>query len=204
MEYQKIINLLDDTTNEPSKFRTRDQVEINDKLKGRCDNSNIRFKTSIIRSNLCHYSDSQILVKGTITVPNTAAEGAVVNNTNKKMIFRNCAPFTDGITKINNAQIDDAQKIYVVMPMYNLIEYSNAYLKTSGSLWQWYRDEPALDNNGNIIDFIDDNNNSSSFKFKQKTTGQTGKARTKDVEITIPLKYLSNFCRTLDARDDFN
>ena len=108
MEYQKIINLLDDTTNEPSKFRTRDQVEINDKLKGRCDNSNIRFKTSIIRSNLCHYSDSQILVKGTITVPNTAAEGAVVNNTNKKMIFRNCAPFTHGITKINNAQIDDA------------------------------------------------------------------------------------------------
>ena len=66
------------------------------------------------------------------------------------------------------------------MPMYNLIEYSNAYLKTSGSLRQWYRDEPALDNNGNIIDFIDDNNNSS------------------------PLKYLSNFCRTLDARDDFN
>ena len=78
MEYQKIINLLDDTTNQPSKFRTRNWVEINDESKGRYDNSNIRFKTSMIRSNLCNYSDLYILVKGTV---GTAAAGTTVNNT---------------------------------------------------------------------------------------------------------------------------
>ena len=82
--------------------------------------------------------------------------------------------------------------------MYNLVEYSDTYSKTSGSLWQYYRDEPALDNNGNIIDFSDDNNNSASFKFKQKITGQTGNDDTKAVEIMVPLKYLSNFWRTLE------
>ena len=120
MEYQKIINLLDDTTNQPSKFRTRNWVEINDESKGRYDNSDISFKTSIIRSSLWDYSDAYILVKGTITVPNTVAAGAAVNDTNKKVIFKNCTPFTDCITEINNTQIDE--KFDVVMPMYNLIE----------------------------------------------------------------------------------
>ena len=91
-----------------------------------------------------------------------------VNNINKKVISKNCAPFTDCITKINNTQVDDAQKIDTVMPKYYLIEYSGAYSKTSGSLWQYRRDEQALDNNNNIIDFPADNNNSTSFKFKQK------------------------------------
>ena len=76
----------------------------------------------MIRSNLCDYSDAYILLKGTITVPNTAAAGAAVNNTNKKVIFKNCAPFTDCITEKNNTQVDDAQKIDEVMPIYNLIE----------------------------------------------------------------------------------
>ena len=107
----------------------------------------------MIRSNLCDYSDAYILFKGTITVPNMAAVGATVNNTNKKVIFKNCAPFTNCITKINNTQVDDTQDIDIAMPMYNLIEYSDAYLKTSGNLWQYYRDEPALDDNRNIIDF---------------------------------------------------
>ena len=84
MEYLKIINLVDDTTNQPSKFRTRNWVEINDKLKGRYHNSNIRFKTSMIRSNLCDYSDWYVLVKGTITAPDTKDAGTAVNNTNKK------------------------------------------------------------------------------------------------------------------------
>ena len=82
--------------------------------------------------------------------------------------------------------------------MYNLIEYSDTYLKISGSLWQFYRDEPALDNNGNVIDFLDDNNNSASFKFKPKITGKTGNGGRKDVEILVPLKYLSNFWRKLE------
>ena len=88
MEYQKIMKLLDDTTNQPSKFRTRDWVEINDESKVRYDNSNIRFKTSLISSKLCAYSDAQILVKGTIAVPNTATPGAAANNTNKKYYLK--------------------------------------------------------------------------------------------------------------------
>ena len=88
----------------------------------------------MVRSNLCDYSVACIHVKATITVPNIGAQGAAVNNTNKKLIFKNCAPFTNCITKINNAQLDDAQDIDTVIPMYNLIEYSDAYLKTSGSL----------------------------------------------------------------------
>ena len=82
------------------------------------------------------------------------------------------------------------------MPMYNLIEYSGAYSKT-GSLWQYYRDELALDNN-NVLDFPANNNNSISFKFKQQITGQTGNGVTKDVEIMVLLKYLSNFLGTLE------
>ena len=84
MEYQKMINLLDDKTNQPCKFRTRDWAEINDESKGRYDNSKMRFKTISIRSGLCDYSDAYILINGTITVPNTAAAGTVANNTNKK------------------------------------------------------------------------------------------------------------------------
>ena len=78
------------------------------------------------------------------------------------------------------------------MPMYSLIEYSDTYLKMSGSLWQCYGDEPTLNNNV-IIDFTADNNNSISFKFKQQITGQTGNNETKDIEIKVTLKYLSNF-----------
>ena len=87
MEHQKVISLLDDTTNQLSKFRTRNWAEINDESKGRYDNSNIRFKTSMIRWNLCDYSDSYIRVKGARTVPNTEAAGTAVNNTNKKVMF---------------------------------------------------------------------------------------------------------------------
>ena len=81
----------------------------------------------MIRSNLCDYSDAYIVFKGTITVPNTAAADEAVNNTNKKVIFKNCATFTGCITKINNTKVDDAQETDIVMSMYNLIEYSDAY-----------------------------------------------------------------------------
>ena len=79
------------------------------------------------------------------------------------------------------------------MPMSNLIEYSDTYSKTYWSVLQYYRDEAALDNDGSIIDFPDDNNNSASLKFKQKITGQTGIGGTKDVEVMVPLKHFSNF-----------
>ena len=101
MEEQKSINLLDDITIQPSKCRTRHWIKINDESKRTYD-SNIRQKTSIIKSNLCEYNDAYVLVKGTITVPNTAAAGAAENAINKKVIFKNCAPFTDSITEINN------------------------------------------------------------------------------------------------------
>ena len=129
------MNLLDTTSNQPCKFRTKNSVEINDESRGASNiNSQIKFKTSMLKSSLCDYSDAYILVKRTITVNNTAAADADANNTNKKVIFKNCAPFTNCISEINNTQVDNAKDIDIVMPMYNLIEYSNNYSKISGSL----------------------------------------------------------------------
>ena len=132
-----MIYLLEDTTNQPSKFRTKTWVEINDEKRGTYNaNSDIRFKTSMIRPKSYDNSDAYTNVKATITVPNTAAAAAVpADNTKKKVIFKNCAPFAKCIIEINNSQVDDAQDIQVVMPMYNLIEYSNVYSKTLRSLW---------------------------------------------------------------------
>ena len=145
MEYQQIINLLDNTPNQPTKFRTKNWVEINDESRGTYNTNNqIRFKTSMLRTSLCDYSNAYILVKGTITVANTAAADADANNTIKKVIYENCAPFTSRICRINNTQLDDPQYIDVIMPMYNLIEYSDNYSKTSGILWQFCRDVPAV------------------------------------------------------------
>ena len=159
--------------------------------------SQIKFKTTMIKSSLCDYSDAYIHVKGTITVNNTAAAGGDANNTNKKAIFKNCAPFTNCISEINITDIDNAKDIDIVMSMYNLIEYSDNYSKTSGSLWQYTKDIPAVNNDNAIIDFTN-NNLSDSFDFKVKMTGQTGDNGTKNVEIMVPLKYLSNFWRTLE------
>ena len=103
MQYQKIANLLNDWSNKSSKFKTKNWVEINDDVRGvYSPNKQIRFRISMLRSSLCDYSDAYILVKGNITVNNTAADGAAANNTNKKVIFKNCAPFTSCISKINN------------------------------------------------------------------------------------------------------
>ena len=120
MEYQKIANLLNDESNKPSKFRTKNWFEINDDVRViYCPNKQIRFKTAMLRSSLCDYSDSYTLVKANIMVNNTAAEGAAATNTNKKVIFKNCTPFTKCISKINNTEIDDAEYIDIVIPMYN-------------------------------------------------------------------------------------
>ena len=200
MEYQKIANLIDDNTpNQPSKFRARNWIEINGESRGTYNvNSQIEFKTTMLKSSLCDYSDAYILVKGTISANNTAADGAAANNTNKKVIFKNCAPFTNCLSEINNMQIDNAKDIDIVMSMYNLIEYSHNYAKTTGSLWQYCKDIPARNaNNNNIVIFAEDNI-TDSFKFKAKITGQTGNDGTKDVEIMVPLNYLSNFWRTLE------
>ena len=133
-----------------------------------------------------------ILVKRTISV--TAQAGDNPNNANKKVVFKNCAPFTDCISKINNTQIDNGKHIDVIMPMYNLIEYSDNYSKTSESLW---KDEPALTDSSAVANFHAADN-SASFKCKQKITGVTDDDGTESVEIMVLLKYLSNFSRTLE------
>ena len=112
MEYKKIASFVDNASNQPSKFRTKNRVEINDESRGTYSvNRQIDFKTSMLRYSLCDYSDAYILVKGNITFNNTAAADADVNNANKKAIFNNCALFTDCISKINYIQIDNVKDI---------------------------------------------------------------------------------------------
>ena len=99
MAYQKVVNSLNDQSNQPSKLRTRNWVEINDEARGTYSlNKQIKFKTSMLRSSLCDYSDAYILAKGNITVNNTADAGDAANNINKKVIFKDCAPFTNCIS----------------------------------------------------------------------------------------------------------
>ena len=150
----------------------------------------------MLRSRFCDYSDAYILVKGNISVNNTAAGGAAANNTNKRVTFKNCAPFTNCIRKINNTQIDNAEYIDIVMPMYNLMVYSDNYSKTSRNLWQHCKDIPPINENGDIINF-NGANDTDSFNFKSNNNDDNI-ARKVDVEIMIPLKYLRNFWRTLE------
>ena len=137
MEYQKIANLVDDTSNQPSKFRTKNWVEINDESRGAYDaNSQIKFKTTMLKSSLCDYTDAYILVKGKITITGAGADAAArqADERDKGVAFKNCAPFINCISEINNTQVDNAKGIDTVMPLYNLIEYSDNYAKTTGSL----------------------------------------------------------------------
>ena len=164
MEQQKIANLLDnEESNQPSKFRTKNQVEINEEKRGRYDGNDIKFKTTMARSNLCGYADAYIHVKGTITITGEGDDDAArkADKRDKGATFKNCTPLTKCINRINNADTDTAQDINIVMPMYNSIEYSDNYSKTSGCLWQYYKDEP----NDNLAD-------SESFKSKVKITGK--------------------------------
>ena len=110
----------------------------------------------MLRSNLFDYADAYILVKGTITITGAGNDDATkrADERDKGVTFKNCAPFTKCISRINNTDIDTAQDIDIVMPMYNLIEYSDNYSKTFGSLWQYYKDEHnvnIMQSNLNII-----------------------------------------------------
>ena len=163
MEQQKTINLLGDTPNRATKFRTKNWVEINDGSYGVYNfDIQIKFKTLMIRSSLYDQSDAYTLVKVTITVPNTGT-AAALNNRNKKVIFKNFGLFTDCISEISNKEINHAKDIDVVMPRHNLIEYSEHYLKLSGSLWQYQRDEPFINDEDVEQDSIF--NDASSFNF---------------------------------------
>ena len=164
MEKQKIINLLNDSSNEESKFATKKSYDIwqnvidSQTTKGKYKQGDvIKFETETIKSSLCDYSDAFILVTGNITVD--------VNN-DTDVAFKNCAPFSTCTTKINDVFVDEANHIYIAMPMYNLIEYSDNYSDTSGSLLQFKRDEvPA--NNANLI--IDDSQSFSLFNVERRT-----------------------------------
>ena len=139
MEYQKIVNLLENASNQPSKFRTRNWVKVNDESRGTYTGDNIKFKTTMLRSDLCDYTDTYIIVKGTMTITGAgdAAATRQADARNKGAAFKNCAPFTKCISRINNTDIDNAKDIDIVMLMYNFIEYSDNYSKTSGSLYQY-------------------------------------------------------------------
>ena len=171
------------------RFVTQKWIEVYDQSEKNI-NKEIRIKTSVLRSDLCDYSSTHIIVKGDITVTN-------LNNAkrNKAVAFKNNALFINCISKINGIKIDNAEDLDVVMPMYNLLEYSKSYRKTTGSLRNYYRDQPS-----NPL-----STNSESFKYKIRFTGNTynvdndddnydaNKAGKKETEIVIPLKYLSNF-----------
>ena len=200
MEYQKIINLFDKALDQPSKFRTINWVEMNEESRETYNTyDQIKCKTAMLKSSSCDYSDAYILVKGNITVHNTAAAEAHVNNTNKTVISKNCAPFTGCISEINNKQVHNAKYIDIALPMYNLIEYSDSYSKTSRGLWQYCKDIAAVNNNGDIVDF-NGTNATDSFNFKAKMTGQNNDdGEINNIEIMVRLKYfLSNFWRTLE------
>ena len=199
MEFQKIANFLGTTLDDKDfpRFVTKKWIEVNDQT-GK-NNYNVykesRNKTSMLRSDLCDYSDAYIVVEGDILA--TEPDNAKIN---KAVGFKSNAPFINCISKINGIKIDNAEKLDVVMPMYNLLEYSKNYGKTTGSLWNYYRDEPS-----NPL-----SSNSESFKCKTSITGNTynvgdgeadydaGKAGKNITEVIIPLKNLSNFWRVLN------
>ena len=133
----------------------------------------------MLRSSLCDYSDAYTLVKWSISIAEQAGDNS--NNANKKVVFKNCTPFTDCISEINNKQIDNAKHIDGIMPIHNSIECSDNYSKTSRSSWQYYRDEPALTDVGSIANFHTADN-SASFEFKQKITGVTDYDGTKTLK----------------------
>ena len=148
----------------------------------------------MLQSDLCDYSDAYIVVKGTIIVRRANNDAY-----DKKLGFKNNALFISCITKINNTLIDNVEDLDLVMSMYNLTEYSKNDSKTSGSLWNYYRDEPnsGLGGADNSVDYsIKD---SKSFDYKTGITGTLADDNTtKNAEIVVPLKYLNNFWRTLD------
>ena len=219
MEFQKIVNFIDITSDDKNfpKFVTKNWIEVYDESGGNYSpNKELRIKTLMLRSDLYDYSDAYFVVKGNIIVnkktftagdieepDNTAANVTATNTSNddlfgeQKLVFNN-APFINCISKINGVKIDNAQDLDVVMSMYNLLEYSKNYRKTTGSLWNYYRDEPnsSTDNNNITHSIL----NSKSFDYKANfiSSVTNNNLIKNDVKIVIPLKHLSNFWRNLN------
>ena len=194
IEYQNITNLLDTTLDEIPRFITKKWVVVHDQSDNAEDrfqpNKQIRFKTSMLQSDLCDFSDAYIVVKGDITLTKTNGRG-IIDIRNRFLAFKNNAPFTNCISKINNVLIDNVEDLDIVMPMYNLLEYRKNYRKTTGSFWNYYRDEsnnpPLNDDDPPAINYnADPITNSESFKYKSSITGKTSNANQKNDENTEP------------------
>ena len=211
MEYDNINNLLGSESENLSKFVTKNYLRVNSSSNTYNENKSIIFKTPMLRSDLCDYADAYVLVNGTIRV--TAPTGAdnIRDKKIRPLILKNNAPFVSCITRINNELIEDADDLDLVIPIYNLLEYSKNYRKTIGSLCNYYRDELTNDNipAGNTFDNIRVVN-SNTFKYKNKIIGNTynvdagaagydaNKNGTQTIELATPLKYLGNFWRALN------
>ena len=185
MEYEKTTNLLDRTSDNASIFNTEKRIKAYDQS-GRIYSSNkeIWFKTSMLNSDLCDYSDAYIIVKGIINVTDPD------NDAYNKLASKINAPFISCVSKIDNALIDNAENLDIVIPMYNLIDYRKNYSKTAGSFWNYDRDEPNSGAEGNINFSIKD---SMSLDYKTSITRKLeGNNTEKEVEIAVSLKYLSN------------
>ena len=202
MENQKIINLLDKIDTDSKHFATKRWYIINDenntnygvnKGTGADNPDTIKYDTRSLKPILCDYAEAYILVDGTIRATNA------VNAT--RLALKNCAPFTKCNLEINNEHVDTVENLDIVMPMYNLIEYSVNYQDSSATLYQYKRDEPPEDDA--VADLTADN--SSSFKYKislldtvTEVAGNAPGVRRLNVKILVPLKYLSNFFRSLE------
>ena len=197
MENQKIINLLDKIDTDSKHFATKKWYVINNenntnygvnKDTGANNPDTIKYDTRVLKPNLCDYAEAYILVDGTI-------RGTGGDN-NTRLAFKNCTPFTKCNLEINDEHIDTAENLDIVMPMYNLIEYSDNYQDSSATLYQYKRDEPPEANA--IADLTVDNSN--SFKYKVSLLGNPVAADNiakRSLKVVVPLKYLSNFFRSL-------
>ena len=198
MENQKIINLLDKIDTDSKHFATKKWYVINDenntnygvnKDTGANNPDTIKHDTRVLKPNLCDYAEAYILVDGTI-------RGTGRNN-NTRLALKNCATFTKCNLEINDEHVDTAENLDIVTPMYNLIEYSDNYQDSSATLYQYKRDEPP---EANVIDNLTAND-SSSFKYKISLLGNRnvdGGIVRLNVKVVVPLKYLSNFFRSLE------
>ena len=198
METRNIVNLLNDSDNESSKFAIRKWYVINDQNNGQYgrgseNDATIKYDTKVIKPNLCNYSDAYILVTGDIKVTGVAADTNVA--------FKNCTPFTRCATHINDEHVETSENLDIIMNLYNLIEYSDNYSDSSGSLYQFKRDESPMNDPGNPNNVALDN--LTSFKYKASLSGKTtdadGNDRSlKNTKIAVQLNYISNIFRSLE------
>ena len=198
MENQKIINLLDKIDTDSKHFATKKWYIINDekntnygvnKDTGADNPDTIKYDTRVLKPNLCDYVEAYILIDGTIR--------AAAADSNTRLALKNCAPFSKCNLEINDEHVDTAENLDITMPMYNLIEYSDNYQDSSATLYQYKRDEPPEANA--INDLTTDT--SSSFKYKVSLLGNPVVANNIariNVKVVVPLKYLSNFFRSLE------